>query len=352
VNPRDISEGGLFTMSSYEIEDYALPLPLTRSALALAEQFAQQQLTAEKAAQVRLNTLAVCVVNDYLQLMGIPTNLTAGDSWNPVARLCADVADLEVAGIGRLECRPLCSSQPGEPEPSCDRPQESLLQRFCPVPPEVWSDRIGYVVVQIDQAMQQANLLGFVETAAVEQLSIAQLRSPEALLEHLNQLLPVAVPLSAIASPLVHLSQWLQHIFDAEWQPVESLLAVSDRDMAYGFRSMGEMRLEQSVGVKRAKLVALGMQFTSQPLVLVVELVPESDQRVGIRLQLHPTGDLLYLPPNLQLAVLDESKATFLQAESGEADNYMQLQLRGRPGERFSVRVAAENIDVVEDFVI
>src|SRR6478672_10226529 len=97
--------------STQEIEDYSLPLPITQTAYNTAQRFSLQQPNPQKAEQVHLNTLAVYAVNDYLQLMGIPTEVTAGDSWNPVMRLCTDVADLEVTGKGRLECRPVKISE-------------------------------------------------------------------------------------------------------------------------------------------------------------------------------------------------------------------------------------------------
>lgn len=107
------------TQSTYQ---FALPLPITQATRRMAQEFANQQPNANKADQVRLNTLAVLVMHDYLQLMEIPTNLTASDSWNPVLRLCADVADLQVAGLGRLECRPVLPSH-----------------TLCSIPPETWA---------------------------------------------------------------------------------------------------------------------------------------------------------------------------------------------------------------------
>jgi len=196
----------------------ALPLPITRRAIALAEQFAHRHPVG-KATQVRLNTLAVCVINDYLQMMGIATDPAAGDSWNPVSQLGADVADLEVVGVGKLECRPLLvNGETGD---------------ICNVPPEVWEDRIGYVVVQIDEAAQVASLLGFTERA-MEELPLSELRSPEALLDHLDRLLH---PVGAIAaSRVANLSQWLQNTFEVGWQTVDSLL--NPPNLAYGFRGM------------------------------------------------------------------------------------------------------------------
>ncbi|NJR66227.1 MAG: DUF1822 family protein [Leptolyngbyaceae cyanobacterium CRU_2_3] len=319
---------------SPELPNLALPLPLTQQAQTLADRFARRQPTLQKATQVRLNTLAVCVVNDYLQMMGIPTDLSVGDSWNPVTQLGADIADLEILCVGRLECRPVLNSL------------------TYTVPPEVWADRIGYVVVQIDEVAQEARLLGFVEQAAYEEALISELRSPEALLDHLDRLIhPMSPPIAPIQKAvLVNLSQWLQNSYGTGWQTVESLL--NPTGFTYGFRSRSmeiAPELPQET-IRRAKLIDLNIQMPN-PVALVMELTPESEQRTAIRLQVHPINQT-YLPPYLHLAILDESGATFLEAQSREADNYIQLQFSGAPGEPFRVQVTIAEASVIESFVI
>ncbi|PSO78338.1 MAG: hypothetical protein BRC44_11220, partial [Cyanobacteria bacterium QS_4_48_99] len=54
------------TFSTSEIEELSLPLPITQAERRVAQQFSQQQSTPQKAEQVQLNTLAVCVVHSYL----------------------------------------------------------------------------------------------------------------------------------------------------------------------------------------------------------------------------------------------------------------------------------------------
>jgi hypothetical protein len=141
------------------IEEKSIPLPITQAALRMARQFADQQPTQEKKQQVYLNTLAVCVVNDYMEVMDIPTDLLGADSWNPVMRLIADVADLKLTKLGHLECRPVRSGT------------------LCYIPPEVPDDRIGVVVVEIDAELQEATLLGFAKTVRTGSLSLNQLQS-------------------------------------------------------------------------------------------------------------------------------------------------------------------------------
>jgi hypothetical protein len=313
----------------------AIALPITQAARRLADQFASQQPTPEKADQVRLNTLAVCVMNDYLQWMDIPTDLSAGDSWNPVVRLCADVADLQILGLGRLECRSLWAE----------------ADTTCAIPPEVWEDRIGYVVVQFHSALETADFLGFVETAAIEALPLDQLQPPEALLDHLDQLVQVAAiePVSTPSSTpvLVNLSQWFQSAFTAGWQAVEAVF--SPADPAFAFRTAPETTQDQTVTrISRAKPIELGLQS----VVLLIELTREPEQATQILLQVHPTGDRRYLPPDLQLMILDETGMTFLSAQSRSTDNYLQLQFSGQPGEQFSVQLTLDTARTTEDFVI
>ena len=87
--------------------NFALLLPILQAARQIASHLASQQSTSQKASQVRLNTIAVCVVNDYLQMLGIATELSTSNIWKPAVRLTADIADLEIVGVGTLECRPV-----------------------------------------------------------------------------------------------------------------------------------------------------------------------------------------------------------------------------------------------------
>jgi hypothetical protein len=326
-------------ISTSELDEFSLPLPITQTARRTAQQFANEQPTPHKAEQVRLNTLAVYAVNDYLQMMGVPTNLEVSDSWNPVLRLCADVADLDVTGVGRLECRP-----------------HRLHQETCHIPAEVWSDRVGYVIVQIDESSLEATVLGFTQSVTTEELPIRQLQPIEDLIDLIHQPTPSgALATPTIAQPSrVNLSQWLLNAFETGWQTVESLLSPAEPEWA--FRGAPDLAIADSElsagGVRRAKPIDLGVQLAGYPVALIVELTPEPDGKTNILLQVHPTGNQTYLPPLLELTVLDESGAVFLEVEARSTDNYMQLEFSGFPGEQFSVKVALGDASVIEDFVV
>ncbi|MCW5313200.1 DUF1822 family protein [Nostoc sp. KVJ3] len=315
--------------STYRLDDFVLKLPISQSARRTAQEFANQQPNSEKAEQVRLNTLAVWVVNDYLEMMDIPTNLQASDSWNPIMRFSGNVADLEVPSVGRLECRPV-----------------HLHQQICAIPPETWEERVGYLVVQFDESLQEAKLLGFIPSVTTETLPLEKLQPLEAFIDHLAQL----------RQSQVNLSQWFAGIFETGWQTIESLWSVPELRPAYAFRSPKTLELnvlDQPESItKRAKLIDLGIQILNQPVMLIVEISPEKDRQTSIHLQLHATGNQIYLPPGVHLTVLDSSGAVFLDAQSRKLDNYIQLQFRGEPTEQFSVRVAINDTSITEHFRI
>ncbi|HEY9763217.1 MAG TPA: DUF1822 family protein, partial [Trichocoleus sp.] len=87
-------------------------------------------------------------------------------------------------------------------------------------------------------------------------------------------------------------------------------------------------------------------------LVLIVEMQVESVQQTHIGLQVHPVGDQPYLPPGLELAVLEPTDAVFMQVQARQADNYIQLQFSGEPGERFKIRIQMDEAQYIEEFVI
>lgn len=309
-------------------ESLTLTVPLASSAHRLAEQFRRKHCNQKKAKQVYLNTLAVSAVKFYLRCMGIETDWEASLSWNPVMQSLMDVADLDVTALGKLECRPVL-------------PETELVH----IPAEVWSDRIGYVAVQLDQSLREATLLGFIKTVSTDSLPVSQLRSLEDLLEHLCHLRqPESVKMQ------VNLSQWFGNLFDAGWQSLETLLATEQENLALSLRSTSGL---SEASVKGAKLIDLGLQLGSKSVALLMAITPEAEQKVGILVQVHPVGGEAYLPSTLRLGLLSESGVALQEVQSRSQDNYIQLKrFRGLPGECFNIKVAFGEASVTQAFVI
>lgn len=303
-------------------------VPLSQKEYRLAEKFAGQQSNPKKAEQVYLNTLAVFAVDFFLRCMRIKTNWAASLSWNSAAQILMDVADLEVSGLGKLECRPV-----GQ--------ETQAIQ----IPPEVWSNRIGYVAVQLNKSLREATLLGFSKTLpCTGELLISSLRSLEDLLRHLDHLeQPEQVKMR------VNLSLWLQNIFELGWKSFEEILGADQKNSALSFRGTSGLT---AASVKRAKLINLGLQLRSQSVALLVAIAPENEQEVGILVQLHPVGGQTHLLPNLRLALLLESGEPLQEVQSRSLDNYIQLKFWGQPGESFSIQVVLDDASVTEKFII
>lgn len=313
-------------MILHTIEPLTFTVSLALEAHAKAEQFCRRQSNPRKAKQVYLNTLAVYAVNFYLQCQGLETDLTQSDSWNPLMQTLLDVADLQVKNRGKLECRPVL---PGS--------------QVCHVPPEVGSERIGYVAVQLSESLREATLLGFVPAVATKELPLSQMRSLEDLREHINQL--------GQPQPVVQLSQWLHNIIDAGWETVEALLV--PQELAFGFRSSHRMKTSSLAnpadGVKRGKL--LDLERAGEQVALFVKLKATESSEMDISVEVYPTGGQTSLPQDLQLMVLDEEGEAVMQAQARSTEN-IQLEFSGETGERFGIRVELGGVSITESFLI
>ncbi|MBW4594886.1 MAG: DUF1822 family protein [Brasilonema angustatum HA4187-MV1] len=148
----------------------------------------------------------------------------------------------------------------------------------------------------------------------------------------------------------VNLSRWLEGIYDNSWEAIETFLQSNSNSFAVNFRSSSEFGFGS---IKRAKLIDLGMEIESQKVVLLVAFIPEDRQQVSIRVQLHPTGGESYLPVNIKLALLLESGEIIQEVQARVQDNYIQLKrFDGEAGECFSIQVAFDSCQRIENFVI
>lgn len=292
-------------------------VPLTLVAHQFAQQFHQKHSDGQKAKQVYLNALAVYAMEFYLKCLGIETDRQASESWNPAIQTLANTADLEVKDVGKLECRPVLPDT-----------------QICHVPPEVWSNRIGYVAVRLDRTLTQATLLGFVPTVNREEVPLSELKPLEELLEHLDKL-------KQPVQEGVILSSWLHNIFETGWETVEVLFGLSQAELAFNFRSQ--------TSVKRGKWLSL--ERLGEEVALCVGLLPETSSKMNISVEVYPQKGQSYLPQDLQLMVLDESGEAVMQAIAKSTET-IQLNFRGESGERFSVKVALGDVSVTEAFLI
>lgn len=315
-------------------QDLTLPVPLTLKGHHIAQLFYQQHSVPQKAKQVYLNTLAIQAVHSYLGWLGITTDLQASDSWDPSSQTLADVADLAIPRQGKLECRPVL---PGA--------------TICYVPPEVWSDRIGYVAVRLDAELQTATLLGFVPSVDTEELPLGQLQSIAVLLDRLKP----QPPFEPIKE-WVDLGQWVQGRFTEGWRTVEELFGPQP---TLSFRSLELSTYLGSPGLttrgKTLELVPrdthLDKHLGNHQVALLVGIMPNDFSQVDIWVKLCPMNRHPHLPEDLEIKVLDEKGMAVMQAQSRQTD-MLQLKFQGIPGEQFSIEITLNDINLVEAFVV
>lgn len=302
----------------------AVSVPLIPTAHTKAMDFAQPQSTRQKQLQVYYNTLAVYAVREYLDWMGIDTNIEAGDSWNQITQIMGDVADLEIVGQGRLECRPLVGSQ-----------------SVCLVPPETWCDRLGYVVVKLDKPYREAKLLGFSPTARGGDLTMEALQPLEELLDIITQD-------TNKAPKIASLSEWLGGFVTQGWENIENFF--SDPQLAW--RSNNQLSgLEADI--TWGKVLNLGVQMGNRPMILLITVKPETPSTLIIQVRLQPTENNRYLPFGVTLSLLSDTGEQLQTVESRRYDNFMQmLPFRGQIQEPFRLRVTLNEYILEEDFII
>lgn len=149
---------------------------------------------------------------------------------------------------------------------------------------------------------------------------------------------------------LINLSE---NIFHQLWLSLDQLVPACNVNLSLvrsGARS-GDNK-NRTPEISRGRVIDLGIQLVNHPVALIVHFTNESENKRNILLQVHPGGGKTYLPPDVELIVLDDTGGVFLEAKSRKADNWIQLEFRGEPGERFSVKVALGDASIVENFVI
>ena len=301
------------------IEDFSISLPITTATINTAQSLASQQSSPEAAERVRRNTICKFVMCNYLEMMGIATNLEASDSSHPVLPFFGDFADLDIVGGGKLECRSL-------------RAGEST----CYMPPEVWEGRIGYVVLRLEEDGRSATILGFVKKVSTEYLALDRLEPIENLCEVIAILRERSKAVAA--NPIGNLIKWSQDLVKSGWQELETLLVNSQPQLAGGWRG----------SISHRKEIDLSDYLPNCQVELVVTRWQGTEE---IRLAVSPViGECL--PQFLKLVVLDKTGDVFQEIESRSIDKRIQFKFNGEVGEHFSAQVVFAELVVTEKFVI
>jgi len=112
-------------------------------------------------------------------------------------------------------------------------------------------------------------------------------------------------------------------------------------EMAFSMRGIN--------GVKRGKILEL--ERAGEQVALCVGIKPDTEAEMNILVEVYPTGNQTYLPPELQVMVLDDSGISVMEAQARTTKN-IQFEFIGETGENFSVKLALGDFSITETFVI
>jgi Protein of unknown function (DUF1822) len=331
-------------------------------------------------------------------LLDIETDLTQCDSWNPVIRLFENVADLYIKGLGKIECLPI--KRVHQNAENGKENSATILPEMCRVPTEAREERIGYIVVEIDEDEKEARLLGFSPTAETGELVLRDLHSLDDFLIHLEK----------IYESKVNLRQWLDNIFTSDWESVESIfdpqpeaepteidnpvksnlgnwlknaaetgwqkieegkqniedLIFPNDHPSFVFRGGGNSRVESAehdrqssvnrfpeADVTRAKLIDLGMRLGKTSVALLVAIAQECDRSFRVHVRLYPAIGERYLPTNIKLSLISDTGENLTDAISRIQDKCIVLDdIEVEREESFSIRVTLDDFTITENFVV
>jgi Protein of unknown function (DUF1822) len=132
--------------------------------------------------------------------------------------------------------------------------------------------------------------------------------------------------------------------------------------------SLGKLAPQHPLaGIRRARLIDLGLQIDHQEIALIVALMPKPGDRIGVFLQVQAIDQQSNLPPHLKLSILSESGETRLQAEtrrnelfnskdisskdiSGK-DKSINLRFSPPAGTRFCAKIELNHSCIIEEFL-
>jgi Protein of unknown function (DUF1822) len=320
----------------------AFMIPINGKMLQIAEKFSQQQQNKQKSHEVYLNTLAILAVDFYCQCIGIKTETSKSHGLDNIMSSLMNTASLFIKDKGLLECR-------------------SVLPKaeFCEIPSEVLSERIGYMVVEIDEDNRQARILGFVESVENERLPLTKLNSLRDFLIYLHKLQAVSVAeistnkvdrlevaVNQISEGIVKLSQWFEGLLDGGW---EAELAVA-KDLAIP-QDISAANETEKIESGAAKFIRL--QHPSEPVLLILRQTKVSQYEVEIVLRLYPASESIFLLDGIKMVLLDESEQSIPQLEKqSKASNWLQLRFKGNLGDKFSLKISLGKDSIIEKFII
>jgi hypothetical protein len=135
---------------------------------------------------------------------------------------------------------------------------------------------------------------------------------------------------------------------------VKLLRSTSDDETLWvAVESLQKLDFENpAAGIRRVKLIDLGMDIAGKAVALAVALLQKVDGDVSVLLQVYPTENNNYLPQDLKLILLDDSGEVLREVIARRTDVYIKLKFSCEIGEKFSLQLTLDDASYREYFVI
>jgi len=147
----------------------------------------------------------------------------------------------------------------------------------------------------------------------------------------------------------IKLSQWFQNLFTEGWLPLDALLDTGTGNLALNCRSYSHGR---KLSEKGAKLIDLKMRIGTKTVVLLLAISQEPEEKIGVLVQVHPTGNEQHLPANLKVLLLESGK-NLQEIRSRSKDCFIQLNyFKCLTGGEFSIQLILDGLTITENFSI
>lgn len=152
----------------------------------------------------------------------------------------------------------------------------------------------------------------------------------------------------------VHLNNWLDPNQESltHWLSFETFLKNLPGDRSLRFAAAPRSRSAETEDLLESVSKVRQFQLLEYSFALVIAYQVEAGEQRTVIARLYPNGEDAYLPPDVKLIILEESGEVFLEATSRSADNWIQLEFQGEPGERFSIKIELGEASITDNFMI
>jgi Protein of unknown function (DUF1822) len=142
---------------------------------------------------------------------------------------------------------------------------------------------------------------------------------------------------------ITNLSQWLQNTFEDSWQSLDNILLGANFNLNFSLRAT-----DNDTSIKRVK----SLNLPNGETFLILELEPESDGRIGIRIQLRTRSQEEYLLPQTNLKLLSASGQIIQSVQARTQDNIIQLKRFKTPtGTQFTIQIDIDGLTLTENCI-